>query len=542
MTTKAADAAPFLELIGEYRCNVEYQVFDTAKQKELEELLAQAKGHLVDILNKVEKAQMIESGIWPTLHFDHAELKPIGKGSFGSVWKGIFKGTPVAIKSMKNVCEKELARLTREMKIMQTFSHPHLARFMGTASIRFDVTNGVPVMIPGVVSELCDTDLSKACQEEWKNNPHFQTRIVMWLCEAAEGIAWLHEVWHMIHRDVKPANILLKNGHAVVTDFGFTQVVDTADGTLTDKLWRGTANFMAPELIKHQSFSYPVDVYAFGVTMYEVLSGIDPSTQECPTTREFFRIVCNGGRPDVSRLITQGINDKLIILITRCWDGDPLKRPTMIQVCNELKEIFVEIVVPKTNPAYSFWLSHFRDRLADEVELSDLLSCLPNKEDKVVEEAYKWILKGRANPNTVTLCHLGNTCEWYGDWIHKGTALALKRLLEPERWFLGFVSQGEAIIRGLNFLFSSKRPCFFVRCNAANSLQIPFIVDIFTPAMITSHQVEKVGDKLQYSIQYQQRNICVSGNNVLELINILFTNNLLFGAYPYDGTMIWVTM
>lgn len=196
----------------------------------------------------------------------------------------------------------------------------------------------------------------------------------------------------------------------------------------------------------------------------------------------------------------------------------------------------METVVPPTNPAFGFWLHHFGDKLVDEVQLSELLNCLPNKEDESVEEAYMWILKGRPNPDTVTLRHLGNTCEWYGDWIHNGTALTLKSVLGAEKWFLGFVNQIETTRRGFSFVLLFQKPCFIVRCNETNTAKIPFTVDIFTTTMMTSHQVERVNGLLKYDTQ----SLSVFGKDIHELIQFLSTYEMLDGAYPYDGAMSWI--
>ena len=535
--TNPVDVARYLERVTELQSRLQFFGTEAEIQEMLRKQLADARGHLMDILNG-EQGRQINKIPQLTIPLESIKLEGrLGNGVFGTVYKGMVAGTAVALKVVKNPTTREFARIEKEAETMSKLSHPRLARFMGTTTVPLDRNVPNPETSIAIVSELCDTDLSKACQEKQKNNPHFQTQAVAWLCEAAEGIAWLHDMCHMLHRDIKPANILLKDGHAVVTDFGFTQVLDTADETLREKRVKGTGYHIAPEMLRNQPFSYPADVYAFAITMYEILSGCVPASKKYTNVNDFFKDVCRGVRPDVSRLTSQGINDSLIELIIECWDDDPQKRPKMIQVCDRLKEIFVETVVPKTSPAYDFWLKSFGNKLVDEVELSELLNCLPNKEDKVVEEAYKWILKGRVNPNTVTLCHLGNTCEWYGDWIHKGTALSLKTSLESEKWFLGLVTRQTAQQFGIDYVNKHHGPCFTVRCSETNPFQAPFTIDLFYPDHAVSCRILRSGDMLICPTLNRASHPTVPVSNIVELVKSLLANDLLHGVSPYDGTM-----
>ena len=526
-STNLADVVYYLEEVIELQCVLQLMKIDMEIQEKLEEKLIEARTHLSNILTHHkggEKNGGIDQLMIPTENIRIIEM--IGQGGFGTVFKGVAAGTLVAIKVARKPSAMELRKLADELEKMQKLSHPHLARFMGTTT--------VPKMGFAIVSELCDTDLSKACQEKRMNNPRFQTQAVAWLCEAAEGIAWLHTMCHMLHRDIKPGNLLMKNGHVVVTDFGFTQVLDTAEEAVTETNLGGCRFFLAPEMLRSQPFSYPADVYAFAITMYEILSGCVPASKNYTNVNDFFKDVCRGVRPDVSRLTSQGINDLLIELIIECWGDDPQKRPTMIQVCDRLKEIFVETVVPKTSPAYDFWLSHFGDKLVDEVELSELLNCLPNK-DKNVVEAYKWILKGYSNPNTVTLRHLGNTCEWYGDWIHKGTALSLKTSLEPEKWFLGLVTRQTAQQFGIDFVNKHHEPCFIVRCSETNPFQAPFTIDLFNLQNASSYRVMRSGDGLVCPKLNRVGHPPVSGSNIIELVKSLPAIYSPHPPSPYDG-------
>ena len=530
VSSNTTDVVEYLEEVTKLQCTLHFGQFATETQDALQKKLSEAREHLVDILVLNKGSQNSGAKNQLMIPFENiSKIERIGQGGFGTVFKGVVAGTLVAIKVAKDPSAVELHRLAEELEKMQKLSHPHLARFMGTTV--------VPQMGLAIVSELCEKDLSIVCQEKRTDGLHFQTQAVGWLCEAAEGIAWLHTMCHMLHRDVKPGNLLMKNGHVVVTDFGFTQALNTADETLREMNLRGSRRFIAPEMLRHQPFSYPADVYAFGITMYDVLSGPVPVAKEYKDNNELFEDVCRGVRPDISRLTSQAINDSLTELIIGCWDDSPQKRPTMLQVCSRLKEIFVETVVPQTNPAYTFWLNHFGDKLSDEVGLPELLNCLPNKEDKAVEEAYMWILKGRANPNIVTLRHLGNTFEWYGDWIHNGTAPSLKTVLGGQTWFLGLVSRQTAQEYGIDYVTFHHRPCFLVRCSETDPSRTPYTIDLFYTDHTVSRRVTRDGIRLSCPALNRADRPAASGNNIVELVGALLANDLVYGLSPYDGTV-----
>lgn len=79
----------------------------------------------------------------------------------------------------------------------------------------------------------------------------------------------------MIYRDLKPENILLDNeGHIKLTDFGLSKIVDDPNGmTYT---FCGTPEYVAPEIIRGEGYTKLCDYWAYGIVIYEMLSGINP--------------------------------------------------------------------------------------------------------------------------------------------------------------------------------------------------------------------------------------------------------------------------
>jgi serine/threonine-protein kinase len=90
----------------------------------------------------------------------------------------------------------------------------------------------------------------------------------------------LHDRRGVIHRNIKPENILLEHGHAVVADFGIARAVDAAGGTqLTEtRLAIGTPRYMSPEQAGESELDGRSDLYALACVLYEMLAGQPPFT------------------------------------------------------------------------------------------------------------------------------------------------------------------------------------------------------------------------------------------------------------------------
>jgi len=175
--------------------------------------------------------------------------------------------------------------------------------------------------------------------------------------EVAHGLAFAHEQG-LIHRDVKPQNILLNgDGRAKVTDFGIARSLDV-DGMTQTGTVLGTSNYIAPEQASGQRVDAHSDVYALGAVLYELLAG------EVPFPGESFVAVAmkHMHEPAPNLLDVRGdVPLRIAAAVDRALEKDPEQRfPTMDAFAAELEACLAELdepdgdatmVIPSARPA-----------------------------------------------------------------------------------------------------------------------------------------------------------------------------------------------
>jgi eukaryotic-like serine/threonine-protein kinase len=163
------------------------------------------------------------------------------------------------------------ARFRRETRVTSRLRHPHILTVITTG-----VSDGLLYYVMPFIS---GESLRERMDRE-KLMPIDDA--VRMLCEIAGALSYAHEQG-VIHRDIKPQNILLQDGHAILADFGIAAALADPGETAHSRITRtgmtlGTVGYMAPE----QSFGDPVDhradIYALGVVGHEMLAGSPPFT------------------------------------------------------------------------------------------------------------------------------------------------------------------------------------------------------------------------------------------------------------------------
>ena len=266
----------------------------------------------------------------------------LGSGGFGSVFKGsLTDGTLVAVKTLGSSTRQHGKQFRAEISSLGNIQHVNLIRLRG-ASRRLLVYDYMP---NGSLNSLLFTADSKTKSKvlNWK------TRLQIAL-GTARGLVYLHEECRdrIIHGDVKPENILLdSNFSPKLADFGLAKLVDR-DFSRVLTTTRGTRGYLAPDWISGVPITSKVDVYSFGITLLEILSGrrsLDLTVQE--SSQYYFPTwaatqVCQGkiidivdeaiaAEADVEEVRRVGIVGLL------CIEREEEKRPSMEQVVRMLE-------------------------------------------------------------------------------------------------------------------------------------------------------------------------------------------------------------
>jgi len=256
-------------------------------------------------------------------------IEKIGEGGMGAVWKATDTtlDRSVAIKVLLDSVTADaerVARLEREARLLGSFSHPNIAVLHGLQEdegIRF------------LVMELVEGEDLAQRLRRGRLSTEEALKIARQVAEALEAA---HRQG-VIHRDLKPANIkVTPEGTVKVLDFGLAKALESAGGqdarlshspTLTVAHTRagvilGTAGYMAPEQVRGKAVDVRADVWAFGIVLYEMLSGTAPFGGE--TVSDTLARVLER-EPEWERL-PRNLPSRLQRLLRRCLSKDPNQR------------------------------------------------------------------------------------------------------------------------------------------------------------------------------------------------------------------------
>jgi tetratricopeptide (TPR) repeat protein len=213
----------------------------------------------------------------------HFELvAPLGRGGMGEVWRArdLRLGREVAVKLLPEQLAFDpeyVTRFEREARALAALNHPHVAQIHELAEVMPDGGIGAPLRI--IVMELVE---GQTVTQRLERGPLSVDEAVRVALQVARALAAVH-ARGVVHRDLKPSNIVLStDGTAKVLDFGLARVRPLwrvggdveVTAELTDSgVIVGTASYMAPEQIRGEASDERCDVWAFGCTLAEMLSG-----------------------------------------------------------------------------------------------------------------------------------------------------------------------------------------------------------------------------------------------------------------------------
>ncbi|KAK8568515.1 hypothetical protein V6N12_007064 [Hibiscus sabdariffa] len=255
------------------------------------------------------------------------------QGAFGKLYRGTYNGNNVAIKILERpesspekaqVMEQQFQQ---ELMMLGTLKHPNIVRFIGACR---------KPMVWCIVTEYAKGGSVRQFLTRRQNRAVPLKLAVKQALDVARGMAYVHGLG-FIHRDLKSDNLLIAADKSIkIADFGVARIEVQTEGMTPET---GTYRWMAPEMIQHRSYTQKVDVYSFGIVLWELITGLLPF-QNMTAVQAAFAVVNKGVRPVIP-------NDCLPVLseiMTRCWDSNPQVRPPFTEIVKMLENAETEIM------------------------------------------------------------------------------------------------------------------------------------------------------------------------------------------------------
>ncbi|XP_054718027.1 mitogen-activated protein kinase kinase kinase 13-like [Uloborus diversus] len=254
------------------------------------------------ILGKAAGADHSDADEWEIPFENIQDLQWVGSGAQGAVFLGELEGELVAVKKVR---EKE----ETEIKHLRHLRHPNIVTF-----------KGVCIQSPCycIIMEFCPYGQLYEMLRSDRDIPPDKT--LDWCRQIVSGMEYLHQN-KIVHRDLKSPNVLISMNEVLkISDFGTCRQLNDIS---TKMSFAGTVAWMAPEVIRHDPCSEKVDVWSFGVVLWELL------TREIPYKDvDSSAIIWGVGNNSLHLPVPDSCPEAFRILLKQCWSSKPRNRPS----------------------------------------------------------------------------------------------------------------------------------------------------------------------------------------------------------------------
>lgn len=441
----------------------------------------------------------------------------IGKGQYGQVYRGKCRGEQVAVKELdrtkQHLDEKIIRDFQKEVEIMTQLHHPNVVLLMGCC---------VEGNTLAIVQELLEGNLKDIVHNRDIKLSNVQR--IKFALDIAQGMAWLHNAkpHQIIHRDLKLTNLLVDaNWKVKVCDFGLSELLKT-DFLQDHEVAVGSALWMSPEVLLGQKLTDKIDVYSYGLVLWELWSRVEPY-QEFKTIKDFREAVCYANyRPNLKKY---NIPPVMQTIISRCWAADPRERPSFVGVIEVLRDALVDIVLGPADPAVAqLWMKQNKWRGKIEIKYESFVKAICRHLDLKYEEkkldfaCLKALLaherkKGTDSTPMVHIERLALVLAWFGPLISnagdKKPITFLDRIINIMKygWFFGDMEREEC--ETLLTDLKKKAGTFLVRVNLGGSVGpevSPFTISkVNKSGNVEHHRVYHLKNYSGYYIQVKTK-------------------------------------
>lgn len=323
------------------------------------------------------------------IQFVRTPSNELGKGASAVVYRGQYRGSPVAVKCIRTMSDSFATedRLRRELRNASRLRNPHIVEFRGAAWDHEDGPNS-PRNVLLVTELMAGGNLRESLNCLSEDSGLAIDSFVNIALQIARGIEYLHAEG-LAHRDIKSANILLTerlpkytnrfsaNVRAKIADFGLSKYIDkaTGGGTVMQSIMEpgrleATYAYLAPEAFggdksnvlrrdvesddetsggRYDEMAKKRDIYALGVLFWEMLTGKIPwAGVSLPDV--YVRVCVRSDRPTPS-LDDSSVDRKFHRLIDRCWAQNPQRRPSARSIVAKLEKFAARYCVTDAKAA-----------------------------------------------------------------------------------------------------------------------------------------------------------------------------------------------
>jgi serine/threonine protein kinase len=298
-------------------------------------------------------------------------VRPIGKGTFGEVWEGRFRGNKVAVKKLTSLAVERHREFVQELKMMCDLRHPNVVLFMGAC---------VEPKHACIIMEYCERGSLFEVLHDTSQVIDYKM-ILRLLLQIAEALVYLHSNRPpILHRDLKSLNVLLDEHWGVkVADFSLTAFKPTPEQLLAQGAGQadprtqggasagadaatpgaspkmsprtqlsqpgqmGTMFWQAPEVMESKLYTEASDVYSYGMVMWEVFTRKVPFPDMNPH-QAALAVVAEDKRPTIPSFVPPGFHK----LIEDCWHRSANRRPSFRDVVTRLRKL-EQLGLPRTD-------------------------------------------------------------------------------------------------------------------------------------------------------------------------------------------------
>ena len=241
-------------------------------------------------------------------------IEPLGRGGMATVYRAYEAALDryVALKVLPPEFLHEPtfgARFEREAKVVAKLEHPNIIPIFA-----FGIERGIPWMSMRLIG-------GGSLSGHLKHHTIGRARAVEIVCVVADALTYAH-AHNVVHRDVKPQNILLdEQGRVYLADFGIARIVEGGPSLTVTSMITGTPYYMAPEQASGKPIDHRADVYALGVVAYELLTGSVPFAADTPMAVMMKQVTAEIPIPHPSL-----VPEPMLGALLKCLAKDPEER------------------------------------------------------------------------------------------------------------------------------------------------------------------------------------------------------------------------